>query len=266
MTDYKGIQGVSIQSVASDPSVDEGQVWYNNASYAIKLASVTTAGTWASGGALPSARNGNPGGAGTQTAGLAFGGGGPAGGGAPITTTSTYNGTSWSDVNSLNTARGYMVGCGTQTAALIAGGNPAATELWNGTSWTTNPANMNTSRSALGASTAGTQTATLAFGGSSPVIASSESWNGSSWTNTPSLNTARRGLSGLGTQAAALALGGYPVVTTTESWNGSSWTTVNSMNTARGFGRGVGPQTAGLAFAGYGPTTPTYNGATELWN
>ena len=53
MTTYKGINGFAVQSVASDPSpLDEGQVWYNNATYAFKLASVTTAGTWATGGNL----------------------------------------------------------------------------------------------------------------------------------------------------------------------------------------------------------------------
>jgi hypothetical protein len=40
MTTYKGINGFAVQSVASDPSpLDEGQVWYNNATYAFKLAS-----------------------------------------------------------------------------------------------------------------------------------------------------------------------------------------------------------------------------------
>jgi hypothetical protein len=57
MTTYKGINGFAVQSVGSDPSpLDEGQVWYNNASYAFKLASVTTAGAWASGGNLNTAR------------------------------------------------------------------------------------------------------------------------------------------------------------------------------------------------------------------
>jgi hypothetical protein len=45
MTTYKGINGFAVQSVGSDPSpTDEGQVWYNNASYAFKVASVTTVG------------------------------------------------------------------------------------------------------------------------------------------------------------------------------------------------------------------------------
>jgi len=43
MTTYKGINGFAVQSVATDPSpLDEGQVWYNNATYAFKLAGLST--------------------------------------------------------------------------------------------------------------------------------------------------------------------------------------------------------------------------------
>ena len=88
MATYKGINGFAVQSVASDPSpLDEGQVWYNNATYAFKLASVTTAGTFASGGNLNTARA-RLAGAGTQTAGLGFGG---------FTTTSVANTEEYTD-------------------------------------------------------------------------------------------------------------------------------------------------------------------------
>jgi hypothetical protein len=91
MTTYKGINGFAVQSVGSDPSpLDEGQVWYNNASYAFKLASVTTAGAWATGGNLNTARYAL-GGAGTQTAALAFGGNPPD---PSVALTESYNGTS----------------------------------------------------------------------------------------------------------------------------------------------------------------------------
>jgi hypothetical protein len=66
-----------------------------------------------------------------------------------------------------HTARHLLVGVGTQTAALAAGGHPgpitAATEEYDGTSWTNNPTGLNTARSYLAG--AGTQTAALAFGG-----------------------------------------------------------------------------------------------------
>jgi hypothetical protein len=74
MTLYKGIQGFSVQNLSADPTdPNEGQLWYNSTSNVWKLTSATTAGAWASGGNLNTARAGLAG-AGTQTAGLAFGG------------------------------------------------------------------------------------------------------------------------------------------------------------------------------------------------
>jgi hypothetical protein len=57
--------------------------------------------------------------AGTQTAGLGFGGHI-----SRCTTGATeeYDGSTWSPSGSLNTARLYLAGCGTQTAALAFGG------------------------------------------------------------------------------------------------------------------------------------------------
>jgi hypothetical protein len=53
-------------------------------------------------------------------------------------------------IQSLNTARTGLAGCGTQTAALAFGGslpgNTGATEEYDGTSWTTNPGSLNTAR------------------------------------------------------------------------------------------------------------------------
>jgi hypothetical protein len=58
---------------------------------------------------------------------------------------------------SLNTARRYLAGCGTQTAGLAFGGlttptpSPvvAATEEYDGTTWTSNPTGLNTTRAFL---------------------------------------------------------------------------------------------------------------------
>jgi hypothetical protein len=53
---------------------------------------------------------------------------------------------------SLNTGRSNLGGAGTQTAGLAFGGsippNTAATEEYNGTSWTTSPGSMSTARQA----------------------------------------------------------------------------------------------------------------------
>ncbi len=76
----------------------------------------------------------------------------------------------------MNTARSSLAGCGTQTLALaFGGGNPSATgatELYNGTTWSTSPATLGTSRSSLAG--AGTQTAALGFGGSAYLTATEE--------------------------------------------------------------------------------------------
>ena len=63
------------------------------------------------------------------------------------------NGTSWTEVNNLNTARTYVAGTGTQTSALAFGGfldpgNTAVTESWNGTNWT-EVADLNVARNAI---------------------------------------------------------------------------------------------------------------------
>jgi hypothetical protein len=98
--------------------------------------------------------------------------------------TEEYDGTSWTTVNSMNTARWLLGGNGIQTAALAVGGlippaPSAATEEYNGTSWT-NSNNLNTSR--YFAISAGTQTAGLAFGGKDPSpTGATEEYDGNSW-------------------------------------------------------------------------------------
>jgi hypothetical protein len=57
MTTYKEINGTNIEAVASDPSNPvEGQVWYNSTSNTVK-ANFNNPGSWATGGALNTARN-----------------------------------------------------------------------------------------------------------------------------------------------------------------------------------------------------------------
>jgi hypothetical protein len=53
--------------------------------------------------------------------------------------TEEYDGSTWTVVNAMNTARHYLAGCRTQTAAISFGGGPTstgtATEQYDGTSW-----------------------------------------------------------------------------------------------------------------------------------
>jgi hypothetical protein len=136
--------------------------------------------------------------------------------------TEEYDGSTWSPSGSLNTARRYLGGCGTQTAALAFGGyttaTTGATEEYNGATWSpSNP--MVTVR--LDFAGCGTQTAALAFG--SPTH--TEEYDGTSWTSVNSMNTARYGLAGCGIQTSALAFGGAsPATGATELYDGTSWT------------------------------------------
>ena len=59
-------------------------------------------------------------------------------------------------------------------------------------------------------------------------------WAGTNWTEVNDLNTARKQVSGLGTNnTAALAIGGRvggPRTAACELWNGTTWTEVNNLN------------------------------------
>ena len=175
MAEYKGIKGFKVQYLSADPSNPIiGQTWYNDTSKDLKYTGVTTAGAWASGNNLNTARAALAG-AGIQTAALAFGGDVPPQTGA----TEEYDGNSWTSSNPLITSRAYLAGSGTQTAALAFGGAippvTGATEEYDGNSWATSPGSLNTTRYALAG--AGTQTAGLAFGGF-PNINATEEWTG----------------------------------------------------------------------------------------
>jgi hypothetical protein len=269
MATYKEIFGTNIEVLASDPANPvTGQVWYNSTDNLVKGAAATTAGAWATGGNLNTARQGFSGGVGTQSSALGTGG-------EPFTgATESYNGTSWTEVADLNTARrnNAQIGADNTSALSFAGNTPPNTsvginESWNGTSWT-EVADLNSVGRARQGS--GITAAALAFGGGipggTPAITNTETWNETSWTEVNDLNTARYyfASSGYGPNTATLAYGGDSALTNTESWNGTSWTEVNDLNTGRRVLAGAGTQASALAFGGYTGTAGT--GATEVWN
>ena len=137
MATYKGIQGYSIQTLASDPSPTasvEGQVWYNSTSGAYKIA-IAGAGTWAASTAVNTARR-SMASAGTTTAALlAAGIDGPG-----SSWVEKWNGSTWTEVQNLITGRQYLKGAGTPSAFIACGGVHTGpvfdlTELYDGTSW-----------------------------------------------------------------------------------------------------------------------------------
>jgi len=187
---------------------------------------------------LPATLNtarGNMGGGGIQTSAMCFGGiaGPPAG--TPIEAkTELWDGSTWTEVNDLNTARYYL------TSSTQDSGN----------------------------------TASLAFGGANgPKLAVTESWNGTSWTEVADLNTARDNLFGGGIATSAIGSGGVAAgsptrLTITETWNGTSWSEDGDLNTARNQGTGAGANSStALAVGGELQTgSPAATGATEEWS
>ena len=216
MATYKEIHGVKVQHRSSDATVIEGDVWYNASTGKLKM--YTSAGSWATGGTL-------------------------------------------------GTARYYVEGCGTQTAAIIQGGSPgtiAVAETYDGSSWT-EVADLNQAKRQVGST--GTQTAALCMGGQiagNPDLGTVnvESWNGTSWTEIANLTAAQQAWSGTGTTTAAFGFGGgvsspSSVSEITQTWDGSSWTADTGLNTDRKHPGGAGATSvSALAFGGGPPGTP----------
>ena len=111
---------------------------------------------------------------------------------------------------------------------------------------------------------AGTLTAGVVFGGSSPLTGKTEEYNGTAWSESGDLNDARAGVSGAGTQTSALAFGGFPGPTgqaLTERYDGTSWTAAPNLATARFYLAGAGTQALALASGGF--SNPARTNATE---
>ena len=165
MAGYKEIKGFQVQTRSEDPTP-----------YAQALSDNPYAGTWSAGGDLNDSRYSYAG-AGTQTAAIVFGGDAPGNTG----NTETYNGSSWTEVSDLNTARQKQPGGnGTYTSALCSGGytttRVAVVESWDGSSWT-ETGDLNTARSQMAAAGA-SNTSALVFGGTiTPRTAATEQWN-----------------------------------------------------------------------------------------
>jgi len=275
MSTYKEIRGLKVRDYTTNPDNPiEGQLWYNETDNVAKYRIPNVLSSWRTSINMNQERTAL-GGGGTSTAAIAYGG--QIVPGTYQSLTETWNGTSWTEVNNLNTARSNLYGAArTNTAALAFGGlsdaapeyNIKAVENWNGSSWT-EVADLNLQR--YGPGGVGTNTAALAFGGAQfptgpapGVKAVTELWNGSAWTETADLNTARNSAAGLGaTSTNGLAVGGSPVTAIVESWNGSAWTETTDLNSAnQGQGAG-GEYTTGLVFGGHDPSV---TGRTEEWN
>jgi|TARA_R110002020_G_scaffold253973_2_gene467700 hypothetical protein len=222
MSTYKSLQGNLVQYLSSDPSpVVEGQVWYNSTSNTLKAYAVG-AESWATGGNLNTARDLLFGSGTTLANTIVFGGdNGP----SRVTSSEKYDGSSWTNTPSLNTARsaGGSVSDGTSSATLGFGGYPSTNtnEEWDGSSWTSTSTYGNSGYGMMGA---GTQTAGLGCGGTGGTTTTFE-YDGSSWTSGGAYPGGLYLGAVTGTQTAALghAASGGAGNTTVKAYDGSTW-------------------------------------------
>jgi len=283
MADLKEIKGLNIPARASDPTNPiAGEIWYNTTTNATK-GRVFYNGVWSTGANINTGRSAGGSSGSSKTDGMFAGGiGSPSptpGGQTNKSETELYDGTSWTEVNNINSTRRGQSSAGTSsTSALIFGGylDPwtGATESWDGTNWT-NVSGLSNARDAMGG--AGTQTSALAVGGGQGISTTNsvESWNGSSWGSAPSVNTYRIRFAAEGdSNTSAIAWGGltytpgvgYTSYTTTESFDGTSWTVVNPTNYGGLSYTGTAGQsnTSAMSIGGSSPGDILNN--NELWD
>ncbi len=260
MAGYNEIRGLRVKYLSTNPSnPEEGEVWYNSTlgqlkGYVLSPASIS------SGGNLGTART-QAGGAGTQTAGLIYGGETPS-----ITgVTEEYDGSSWTGGGTCPAQKTDMHASGTQTAALWGGGSPSSSGSfeYDGSSWTGTGAMTFAGRDFSGGGV-GIQTAALQIGGFiSPgnLSATMQQYDGSSWTNIPqTFPTApdTAGMASCGTQTAALSAGGPSNPTVSLSWDGSSWTSTPSLNIGASAAVCRGTSTDAVYMTGHPASPPSY--------
>ena len=182
----------------------------------------------------------------------------------------------WSTAENYSTPRTRMGASGAQDSGLIFGGRQfpsfySCTEEYNGVSWVAGGALAN---SRYGLRGAGTQNASIAFGGKTSFTGNqscSEIYDGNSWSNVGPLITGRAYGANAGTQNAALFAGGQCTGTTvscTEEYNGIAWSTGASLSRASYNNSGAGTQNSALVVFNnteeYDGTVWSYGGNTNF--
>ena len=130
---------------------------------------------------------------------------------------------------------------------------------------------MNLARQGFKSGLNGSQTSTVAFGGSPPQTNATEDWDGTTWTEkTANITSRGNGQGGGGTNAAHI-VGGYKsspygqATTETECWNGSAWSQEANTNTCHYLGFYAGVTNDAHVGTAWGPPNIT-DRSTEIYN
>jgi hypothetical protein len=234
-------------------------------------ANTVTAGAWASGGNLNTGGRAGAAGSGIQTASIIAGGGL----GTVLNNTESYNGSSWTNLPTLGTARGYMAGAtnAPYTATVVFGGatGPGGpyvgnSEEYSGSSWSEGN-DLNNARGYLAGF--GTQTAAAAAGGTAPNPSPPsrqshvEEYNGSSWSEVTDVPAAANAWGGCGTQTAGLVIGDVPMKGLL--YDGTNWTTIPTLNSQGNYNKVFGTTASAMTCGrnpGKGNDVEEWNGTT----
>ena len=310
MADYSTIKGFTVQSLASDPyatsiaagtwasgtamntarNAGAGAGVSNDAVFGAagytgsaptdnKMTEVWNGSTWTESGDLNTARY-YGGAAGTSTSGMFVAGSTtfPGSGPTPVhNNAETFNGTSWTEISTIGTARYANTAAGAvNTAALCMGGSTtptayiALTELWNGSAWAEQN-DLNTARKGLASAGQGAGTSTSAIcvsGQTGSAITNVETWDGTSWSDAAVVNTARTQAATSATDnTAALIAGGSPSnMANTEYFDGTSWTEVGDLGTGGANRTAKGGTTTAAIVGGGGADGSPRTNTVEVWS
>ena len=222
--------------------------------------------TWTAGGNVINQRYSGTG-AGTLTAGLIAG----ATPSPPRILVEEYDGSTWTAGGAMSTPRSaWDMGCGTQTAAMVAGGfiappNTNATEEYDGSTWT---AGGNLTDSRRNHSGCGTQTAAVTFAGDLGATQTNQSqeYDGATWTNGATTPTTNIQYMSFGIQTNAVYGGGSPQISNSFTYDGSTISAGASLATGRAQSANAGGAGSGLFASGWttSPTGPFPNATEEF--
>jgi hypothetical protein len=236
-------------------------VWYNSTSNTAKVEGYISSSSWATGGAMNTARRQVAGfGESPTTAVVVCGQNPPA-----LANTEEYSGTAWTNVTANPQVRVKPFGTGTLTAGLVGGGESGPSSGTNsgeydGTSWTnsaTIPLTMFDSV-AFGPISA----AVVTHGPQSPDTAVLLYAAGGTWTTGTSSPQKLGAGSGAGTEAAGIVMGESTSIANTFEYDSGTWSAGGNLNTgrARAASNVAAPRDQAMLFGGNAPPT------TELTN
>ena len=270
MSTYREIIGKKIKKVSSDPSSGlDGEMWYNSTTGTLRGRAIIEA--WVSTSPMSSPRATMAGG-GTNTSAITTGKNGANPSDAAFA--ESYNGTGWANETNVPTALGYASGTGSSSEAYvqIGGGYPSKTGTvldYDGSSWTSATAVPGGGPGYIEAGAAGPSADALVAGGNNGETTTWER-GGGSWTSGGAMASGVYAPTLVGTQTAAISMGGvtYPggYKDYNQDYNGTAWTSLTVLPSIRGYSGGAGIQTLSMIIGGGAPGSPGLLAACLKWD